>query len=79
MELRGFDHLSKENHLFFLVWHLDADGFFPGNGRFNPDIRACHAQRDIVGQAFYAADFYAGRRLQFKSRNGWAIADIQNF
>ncbi len=70
IKLRRFHQIAERHRRVLLVRHLDAHRRFPGNGRFDTNIRGCQIQLDVVRKPDDFADLDALLRLQFIAGDG---------
>ncbi len=70
LEFLRIQDIAQRHFRRFGVWHFDAHGRFPRNGRFDANICRRERHRDIILQTQNPAHFHAHRRLDFILRHG---------
>ena len=73
-----FQQIPEHNRGIFLIGNFYTHGCFSGNRSFNPDIRSCQVQFNVVGQSYDLADFNPHLRLQFIPGHRWTAAYVSH-
>ena len=77
-EFLGVDDFADGNDGYVAVRHLDADGGFIGDRRFDTNACRREIQSDIVGKTGDLADLDTGAGLEFITGDGRTAADVDD-